>query len=85
MKCFLILSILFLSLSASAQKEKEVKPRLDTLITGKVLFTDEKGIQYETFRSDNGYTSIIKNGKQIKLFRREPKRMPGAAEFAKSN
>ena len=82
MKKLLTIIPLLFSLSMIGQR---LAPRLDTTITGKVIFTDEKGIQYDVFRSDGGKSSIIKNGKQIALFRREPKVKLGASEFAKSN
>ena len=49
----------------------QVKPRLDT-VQSKVIFTDEKGIQYDVFKSDKtGKSYIVKNGSKLFLFRRE--------------
>jgi hypothetical protein len=84
MKKLSVLTAILFSLSAAAQKQ-EVKPQLDTLITGKVIFTDEKGVKYDVFRSNNGYSSIIINGKQRRIMQKETPLKPGAAEFAKSN
>lgn len=81
MKYILIICIIF-SIPASAQTGK---PKLDTLQNRQVIFTDETGVKYEVFRSANGYSSIIKEGKLVKLFRREKAFKTGASEFVKNN
>jgi hypothetical protein len=81
MKSLLLLP-LFFALNAAAQKKEKVTPRFDTLAAHKVIFTDEWGIKYETFRSQNGYTSIVKDGKQRRLIQDEKPLKPGAEEFA---
>jgi hypothetical protein len=81
MKKLMLLLVVFFSLSASAQ----YPPRLDTLKSGQIIFTDENGLKYETFISDGGKRCIIKDNKQIALFKREPKRFPKISDIAKSN
>lgn len=78
MKRILLISLLFISISSFGQ---DVKARLDTL-NGRVTLTDEMGVKYEVFRSENGYSSIIKEGKQVKIFRREKAVKPRASELS---
>jgi len=62
MKKILLISLLSISISGICQK---FSPRLDTL-NAKVVFMDEEGVFYETFKTAGGKLSFIKNGKEKK-------------------
>lgn len=73
-KALLTAGLILAMIAMGFAGKSQTKPRLDT-IQGKVIFTDEKGLQYDVLRDVKNYklgkSYIVKEGNKLFLFRRE--------------